>query len=202
MFSGIIRATARVKSLTAEGVLTLSGVPHCAIGDSISVNGVCLTVTSLTGEEATFDVSPETLRRSNLGGLKPGECVNLEFPLALESLLHGHLVQGHVDGVGKIEEITKEGESWRIRISHPAGLSKYLVEKGSVTVNGISLTVGELNVDGEFPVYIIPKTWEWTNLSSLKVGDSVNLEVDIVAKYVERLLGARPKETGRRCHSA
>jgi riboflavin synthase len=195
MFSGIIRSTAVVKSLSSSGVLTVSGVPVCQEGDSVAVNGVCLTVVSFSELETKFDVSSETLRRTNLGGLASGEIVNLEFPLSLSSLIHGHLVQGHVDGVGTVAGIIEEGDTKCITIGYPTSLAKYLVTKGSVTVNGVSLTVGEIQCVGEFPVYIISKTWEWTNFQHLKVGDSVNLEVDIVAKYVESLL--EPSRGGR-----
>jgi riboflavin synthase len=166
-------------------------------GDSIAVNGVCLTVTSLEADGFTADVMRETLVRSSLGAAAAGAPVNLERPVTLESRLGGHLVQGHVDGVGTVLE-RQATEHWDIlRISLPAALSRYLVEKGSITVDGVSLTVVQVHdattTGGTdwFSVSLIPTTLEATTLGSVNVGDPVNLEVDIVAKYVERLMGPR-----------
>jgi len=159
-------------------------------GDSIAVNGVCLTVVDTADGEFTADVMAETLARSSLGALTPGARVNLERPLALGGRLGGHLVQGHVDGTGIITERVP-GEHWEVvRISVPAGLTRYIVEKGSITVDGVSLTVVEAG-EKDFTVSLIPTTLALTTLGLKRVGDPVNLEVDVLAKYVERLLGHR-----------
>lgn len=172
-------------------------------GDSIAVNGVCLTVVEAAGGEFTADVMAETLRRSDLGELRPGDPVNLERPVALGGRLGGHLVQGHVDGVGVVLSRTPS-EHWEVvEISLPAELARYLVPKGSVTVDGASLTVvevrdGESGEPGRFSVSLIPTTLAVTTLGSKQPGARVNLEVDIVGKYVERLLSAgRPASSER-----
>lgn len=159
-------------------------------GDSIAVNGVCLTALNVTPEGFDADVSEETLRRSTLGNLAAGSRVNLERALTLSARLGGHLVQGHVDGRGKFISTSQEGQEggfYTVRIGFPTELSRYLVHKGSITVEGISLTIAELYEDS-FDLAIIPKTWELTNLSVLKPGDAVNLEADVIAKYVERIM--------------
>lgn len=156
-------------------------------GDSIAVNGVCLTVVEAADGEFTADVMAETLRRSSLGALAPGSPVNLERPMALGGRLGGHLVQGHVDGTGLITERVP-GERWEVvTISLSPELTRYVVDKGSVTVDGISLTVVEAGAD-HFTVSLIPTTLDLTTLGRKQVGDPVNLEVDVLAKYVERLL--------------
>jgi riboflavin synthase len=173
--------------LRVRGPVVTEGARH---GDSIAVNGVCLTVVTCEGPEFTADVMAETLKRSNLGGLEPGARVNLERPMALGGRLGGHLVQGHVDGIGVIVERIP-GQEWEIvRISLPAELSRYVVEKGSITVDGASLTVVEAGHDS-FTVSLIPATLELTTLGRKLPGEVVNLEVDVIAKYVERLLGLR-----------
>jgi len=190
MFSGIIRGKGKVVTLESSGgllAISSSALTDCVLGDSVSVSGTCLTVSKIEGESFFFEVSAETLRRTKLGDLKVGSEVNLEHPLKLSDLLHGHLVQGHVDGVGRLASITPESDSHRLEFHAGKDVLKYLVSKGSITIDGVSLTVGEVTADG-FSVYIIPTTWEWTTLSGLKPGDSVNLECDIIAKYVERLL--------------
>jgi riboflavin synthase len=197
MFTGLVEEAGRVAAIrTAEGAARLEIVaPLVAagarVGESICVNGVCLTVTELSAGEArlTFDAMPETLRRSSLGALKPGDGVNLERSLAVGDRLGGHIVQGHVDGVGRIAALQPEGNAIRITVAAPDGLMRYIVEKGSIAIDGISLTVAALGPQ-EFTVAIIPHTWEVTNLRDRRVGDPVNLEVDILAKYVERLLTA------------
>jgi riboflavin synthase len=168
-----------------------------AAGSSIAVNGVCLTVTASDGDQFTADVMGETLARSTLGGLAPGAPVNLERPAPVGGRLDGHIVQGHVDGTGVVTE-SRPGDRWRVlRISIPGGLSRYIAEKGSVAVDGVSLTVsglsplgGAAEADGEhwFEVSLIPETLARTTLGAVAAGDHVNIEVDIIAKYVERLL--------------
>jgi riboflavin synthase len=170
-----------------RGPVVTEGAKH---GDSIAVNGVCLTVVECAGDEFTADVMAETLHRSSLGALTVGSRVNLERPTAVGARLGGHIVQGHVDGTGEILE-RKPSEHWEIvKISLPADLARYVVEKGSITVDGISLTVVDAGPDF-FTVSLIPTTLALTTLGLKQPGEAVNLEVDVVAKYVERLLGAR-----------
>jgi riboflavin synthase len=166
-----------------------------ALGDSIAVNGVCLTVTGTDGEVWTTDVMAETLRRSSLGALADGDPVNLERAVAAGGRLGGHVVQGHVDGVGRVVSRTP-GEHWEVvRVALPPDLARYVVEKGSITVDGVSLTVSALSAADDpepwFEVSLIPTTLRETTLGRRAPGDPVNLEVDVIAKYVERLLGAR-----------
>ncbi|RLP84888.1 MULTISPECIES: riboflavin synthase [unclassified Micromonospora] len=197
MFTGIVEELGEVVRVTAtagdsalvavRGPLVTSDARH---GDSIAVNGVCLTVVEAADGVFTADVMGETLRRSALGALRPGDPVNLERAAALGSRLGGHLVQGHVDGVGEL--ISREpAEQWEtVRFRLPAALARYVVEKGSITIDGVSLTVAEVGAD-QFSVGLIPTTLKLTTLGAKGVGDPVNLEVDVLAKYVERLLGAR-----------
>ena len=197
MFTGIIEELGSVRSIEERGEnariviaarVVTDGTNH---GDSIAVNGVCLTALDIHPDSFAADVSRETLQRSTLGSLKPGVPVNLERAVTPATRLGGHIVQGHVDGRGQFAGVEDHGESWTIRIAYPKELGRYLVFKGSVAVEGISLTIAGLT--GEyFEVAIIPKTWEVTNLSQLKPGDHVNLEVDVIAKYVERLLAPNP----------
>ncbi|MEC4015511.1 riboflavin synthase [Streptomyces sp. H27-D2] len=169
-----------------RGPLVTEDAKH---GDSIAVNGVCLTVVDFGDGEFTADVMAETLDRSSLGALAPGSRVNLERPMTLGGRLGGHLVQGHVDGTGTITERIP-GEHWElVKVALPDGLSRYVVEKGSITVDGVSLTVVEAGPDF-FTISLIPTTLGLTTLGVKRVGDPVNLEVDVLAKYVERLLGA------------
>jgi riboflavin synthase len=193
MFTGIVEELGQVTALTDLGDsvrLTLRGpvvVQGAGHGDSIAVNGVCLTVTSRDRDTFTADVMRETLDRSSLGALAPGDPVNLERPMRLDGRLGGHLVQGHVDGTGAIES-RDHSEHWDVvRVSLPADLARYVVPKGSITVDGVSLTVASVD-DLSFTVSLIPTTLELTTLGRKPVGDPVNLEVDVVAKYVERLL--------------
>jgi riboflavin synthase len=177
--------------LTLRGPLVVDGARH---GDSIAVNGVCLTVVDTADGCFTADVMRETLDRSALGALAPGSPVNLERPMRLDGRLGGHLVQGHVDGTGVVEERTPS-EHWEVvRISLPADLARYVVHKGSVTVDGVSLTVASVAGDS-FTVSLIPTTLELTTLGRKQPGEPVNLEVDVIAKYVERLLSAGPTPT-------
>lgn len=183
-------AAGRSARFRLRGPLVTGDARH---GDSIAVNGVCLTVVETADGEFTADVMAETLNRSSLGVLAPGSRVNLERPMALGGRLGGHLVQGHVDGTGTIAERIP-GEHWEIvKISLPPRLARYVVEKGSITVDGVSLTVVDAAAD-HFSISLIPTTLALTTLGIKQVGDPVNLEVDILAKYVERLLGANTAE--------
>ncbi|CAL9283408.1 MULTISPECIES: riboflavin synthase [unclassified Streptomyces] len=196
MFTGIVEELGEVTAVEnlgdasrfrLRGPVVTRGAKH---GDSIAVNGVCLTVVEHEGDEFTADVMAETLKRSSLGALTVGSRVNLERPMVADGRFGGHIVQGHVDGTGTIVERTPS-ENWEIvRISLPAGLARYVVEKGSITVDGVSLTVVEAGAD-DFTVSLIPTTLALTTLGHKQPGDPVNLEVDVIAKYVERLLGTR-----------
>jgi len=196
MFTGIIEELGSVRSIEERGEnarividarVVTAGTNH---GDSIAVNGVCLTALDIHNDSFAADVSRETLLRSTLGSLKPGAPVNLERAVTPATRLGGHMVQGHVDGRGQFVSVEDHGDSWTLRIAYPPEIARYLVFKGSVAVEGISLTIANLT-DEYFEIAIIPKTWEVTNLSHLKPGDSVNLEVDVIGKYVERLLAFR-----------
>ena len=164
-------------------------------GDSIAVNGVCLTALNISKDEFAADVSDETLRRSTIGDLRVGSKVNLERAVTPQTRLGGHIVQGHVDATGKFLGAAQSGDFWTVRIGFPAEIAQYLVFKGSVSVEGISLTIANLT-DEYFEIAVIPKTWELTNLHDLKNGDAVNLEADVIAKYVERILNVREKPAG------
>ncbi|GGV68506.1 MULTISPECIES: riboflavin synthase [Streptomyces] len=202
MFTGIVEELGEVTAVEdlgdaarfrLRGPVVTQGARH---GDSIAVNGVCLTVVDHEGDEFTADVMAETLKRSSLGVLTVGSRVNLERPTAVGARLGGHIVQGHVDGTGTILERTPS-EHWEVvRISLPAHLARYVVQKGSITVDGISLTVVEAGEDF-FTVSLIPTTLALTTLGLKQPGDPVNLEVDVVAKYVERLLGDRVQGADR-----
>ena len=170
--------------IVIEARTVTEGTNH---GDSISVNGVCLTALDVTSNSFAADVSKETLQRSTLGRLRAGSPVNLERAVTPATRLGGHIVQGHVDATGKFLEAIDHGGSWTVRIAYPRQLAPYLVFKGSVTVEGISLTIAALT-DDHFDIAVIPKTWEVTNFSQLRSGDEVNLEADVIAKYVERIL--------------
>ena len=194
MFTGIIQAVGRVAAIEAgaldvrlrieTGKLPLDGV---ALGDSIATSGVCLTVTELPGDGYWADVSPETLSLTTLGQKAVGDPVNLETSLTLNTPLGGHLVSGHVDGVGAIEAVEEEARFWRVRVAAPENLARYVAMKGSICVDGTSLTVNK--VDGRrFELTIIPQTWEETVFSDYEVGSAVNLEVDVIARYLERLM--------------
>lgn len=192
MFTGIIEELGSVVSVEmSEGARIVVSADlvtsEIANGDSISVNGVCLTALEVSPGSFAADVSPETLDRTTLGDLKPGSRVNLERAMLPTTRFGGHIVQGHVDGRGTFISAIQYGDFWTVRIGFPAELSRYLIHKGSVSVEGISLTIAALG-DGYFDVAVIPKTWEMTNLSTLEPGDSVNLEADVIAKYVERML--------------
>ena len=190
MFTGIITHTAKFES-GQKGVFVVSTEPKFVsktkIGDSISVNGVCLTVEKKQKNKLNFSVVPETLKRTNFVGLKNGSVLNLEQSVTMQTFLSGHLVQGHVDGVGEIKAIKKQGNSQEIEIKAKADVMKFFVEKGSVALNGISLTIVKLN-KSSLVVAIIPHTWQTTNLKEVKVGDKMNIEIDIVAKYIKKFL--------------
>lgn len=196
MFTGIIEEMGSVKALRREAGaarLTISAstvLDGTALGDSICVNGVCLTVVDMSGSEFSADVAVETLRVTNLGELRIGARVNLERALQLSARIGGHLVSGHVDAVGRIREKREEGSGWRIFIDAPEGILRYVIKKGSIAIDGISLTVADLDKNG-FSVAMIPHTAKLTTLGFKSAGDGINLEVDIIGKYVERLLQGR-----------
>ncbi|HEY5929585.1 MAG TPA: riboflavin synthase [Burkholderiales bacterium] len=192
MFTGLIQAVGRVASVKGAGestvvIIDAGGLPlgDVTVGDSIACNGICLTVTQLTSHGFTVDVSPETLRVTT--GLVIGMAVNLEKSLRLADRLGGHLVSGHVDGVGEVTAVKAVDANRELSIRFPADLARYVARKGSMTVNGVSLTVNAVD-DGTFSINLIPHTLLATNLKDLKQGDRVNLEVDLVARYVERML--------------
>ena len=200
MFTGIVEELGRVVEVTkladdsarlvVSGPVVTADAKH---GDSIAVNGVCLTVVTCADGSFSADVMAETLHRSSLGDLQPGDNVNLERPMAADGRFGGHIVQGHVDGLGRIRA-RRPSENWElVEVDLPEDLARFLVEKGSITVDGVSLTVVEV-VDGDepwFSVSLIPTTLTATTLGSRQMGDPVNLEVDVIAKYVERMVGAR-----------
>ena len=202
MFTGIIEELGKVISVEQRGdnariVIGARMVTEdVREGDSIAVNGVCLTALDVKEGSFAADVSRETQDRSTLGRLGSGAPVNLERSVTPATRLGGHLVQGHVDARGKFLSATDLGGSWTVRISYPPEIARYLVFKGSVAVEGISLTIAELT-DGYFEIAIIPKTWAVTNFSHLQPGDDVNLEVDVIAKYVERILSFSKDQTSR-----
>jgi riboflavin synthase len=194
VFTGIIQAVGRIAAIESgeqdirvcieSGKLPLEGV---SLGDSIATSGVCLTVTELTGEGYWADVSPESLSLTTLGTKGVGDSVNLETSLTLSTPLGGHLVSGHVDGVGHVDNIIEDARFWRVRIAAPETLARYVAMKGSICVDGTSLTVNQ--VEGcHFELTIIPQTWEETVFSEYRVGSPVNLEVDVIARYLERLM--------------
>jgi riboflavin synthase len=194
MFTGIIEAQGKLQSLTPKGGdLTLTvhsdtlGFADVKLGDSVAVSGVCLTVTVLDAHSFSADVSRETLSLTSLGQLKPGNTVNLEKAMQPSSRFGGHIVSGHVDGLGKVVKLTPDARSTRIDVEAPAELAKYIAHKGSITVDGISLTVNEVR-GAIFSLNIIPHTAEVTTIGEWQVGSRVNLEVDIIARYLERLL--------------
>lgn len=195
MFTGIVRERGRV--LRAEGgsdslALELEApetAAASAVGDSVSIAGACLTVTSVEDGRLTFHAVRETLERSSLGRLEPGVEVNLEPALRAGEPLGGHYVQGHVDGLGVVRTLEPEGEGARLRVEAPSQLLRYCVEKGSITVEGVSLTIAEIADDG-FAAALVPHTLAVTTLGALRPGDPVNLEVDVLAKYVEKLVQA------------
>jgi riboflavin synthase len=202
VFTGIIQAVGRIAEIDAgeqdirlrieTGKLPLADV---ALGDSIATSGVCLTVTELPGDGFWADVSPETLSLTSLGSKGVGDAVNLETSLTLSTPLGGHLVSGHVDGVGYIEQIMEDARFWRVKVAAPDNLARYIAMKGSICVDGTSLTVNQ--VDGSvFELTIIPQTWQETVFSEYVAGSPVNLEVDVIARYLERLMQFDNSENG------
>ena len=198
MFTGLVETTGTVLEVAeeSEGVrLTVAAetlAPELSEGDSVTVNGVCLTATRVGAGSFAADVMAETLRRSSLGPLEPGSEVNLELALRAADRLGGHIVQGHVDGVGEVESVTPEGIAHTVRIAAAPAIIRYVVEKGSIAVDGVSLTVSAVDRHA-FEVALIPETLGRTTLGSLAPGRRVNLEVDILAKYVEKLLSPSVK---------
>jgi riboflavin synthase len=200
MFTGIVTALGEVKAVERLNGLTrlTIGAPYdatdVAIGASIAHDGCCLTVVQATaqpnGLRYVVEVAPESLALTTLGGLKAGDHVNLERSLRVGDELGGHMVQGHVDGPGEVLSVAKDGEGWRLRIRPPLSINCLIAPKGSIAINGVSLTVNEVDAEG-FGVLIIPHTWSVTTLSRLKAGDKVNLEADMMARYAARLTEAR-----------
>ena len=196
MFTGLVEAAAAVRALRrqAGGALLDLEAPvawgDVARGESVCVSGVCLTVVPGGGEGSLrFDVSSETLERSTLGALRPGDAVNLERALAVGARMGGHVVQGHVDATASVSRLDSAGGFWTLGVQLGEAWARYVVEKGSIALDGISLTVAHLDAD-ELRVAVVPETWQATTLSRRRPGDLLNVEVDILAKYVERLLGA------------
>ena len=194
MFTGIIAAIGKINAVQAKGgdlslqVATQSlDLSDVAIGDSIAINGVCLTVVNINTGILSFDVSRESIERTSLGQVNPGSVVNLEKALAVGERLGGHFVSGHVDGLGTVMSITESARSKQFRIEIPAGLERYVAEKGSICIDGVSLTVNNVSANW-FEVNIIPHTLQETIISSYKTGTTINLEVDLIARYLERLL--------------
>jgi riboflavin synthase len=196
MFTGLIESTGAVESIARRGdgfrlALSTDLASELTAGESLAVNGVCLTVIDGLGRVAA-DVSPETARVTTLGDLTTGALVNLERSMRADARIGGHFVQGHVDGTGRIEAVRQEGDAWRVSVGFPDDLSRFLVVKGSIAVDGISLTIASVAPAGNrFDVQIIPFTWQHTNLQRARVGDRVNLECDILGKYVARALELR-----------
>lgn len=196
MFTGIVETMGDVVSVVDQGGrtrITIESAPVAegmSVGDSVACNGVCLTVVEVSGPRFSVEAVPETLARTNLGACVPGDPVDLERPLRTDGRFDGHIVQGHVDGVGTVRRVTPEGDAVRMWFDVPSRLRRYLVEKGSVAVDGVSLTVSSVDEVG-FEVVLIPHTLQVTVLGRRRVGARANLEVDVLAKYVERLLEER-----------
>lgn len=195
MFTGIIEEVGKIKQVnpTSLEIEAKTVLEDTKIGDSISVNGVCLTVTNKNNDSFTADVMPETLRRSSLGDLKRGSHINLERAMPANGRFGGHIVSGHIDGIGTVSAINKEGNAHLIKIKAGPDLLKYIVSKGSIAIDGISLTVADVT-DSDFTVSIIPHTGSETTLLNKQIGEQVNLENDVLSKYVEKLLNF-PKTT-------
>ena len=206
MFTGIIEELGRVRQLerrgegarlTIEAQTVLADRGGTREGDSIAVNGVCLTAVDVRKNSFAADGSRETLQRSTLGSLRAGARVNLERAVTPATRLGGHIVQGHVDARGRFLSAEEHGGSWTVRFAYPREIARYLVFKGSIAVEGISLTIAALTEEF-FEIAVIPKTWALTNLSHLRSGDAVNLEADIIAKYVERILRVSDARNGNK----
>ena len=194
MFTGIVRELGRVESVDGgdSGVALRIAAPTTAaataVGDSVAIDGVCLTAEAVEGEVLRFHAVPETLGRTTLGGLAPGDAVNVEPALRAGEPLGGHIVQGHVDAVGTVRALERDGDGARLTVEAPADILRYCVEKGSITVDGVSLTIARLD-DDAFGIALVPHTLAATTLGTHEPGAVVNLEVDVLAKYVERLVG-------------
>jgi riboflavin synthase len=207
LFTGIVEHVGRIKSLEKGpdgGRLRIHAGPlasSLAIAGSVAVNGCCLTVVELADEVFAADLSSETLKRTGFGEMKPGASVNLERPLTAGKELGGHFMQGHVDGIGRVARLAPEGPNWWFGVRVPPEVERYVAMKGSIAIDGISLTVASL-ADGVVEAAIIPFTYEHTNLKSLVPGDAVNLEADILAKYVEKLLDHRKAPAPSRLSTA
>lgn len=201
MFTGIIEELGKISALENHGGGARIKISARIVtkdtndGDSIAVNGVCLTALDISADSFAADVSQETLQISTLGVLKVGSVVNLERAVTPATRLGGHIVQGHVDARGQFLSATKQGDFRTVRVGFGEDVARYLVYKGSISVEGISLTIAALT-DAYFEIAVIPKTWELTNLSTLKTGDEVNLEADVIAKYVERILKFEKNSSG------
>lgn len=195
MFTGLVQELGLIKGISkseSSAVLTIHApqtVPHIKKGDSVAINGVCLTAVDISADSFIADVMVQTLRMTNLGDLQAGSSVNVELSARLDSLMGGHIVQGHVDGLAKVVE-RAPGEKWeKFVVEIPQSLTSYIVNQGSIALDGVSLTVGEINDDNnQVTVWLIPETLAKTNLSQKIVGDTVNVEVDVLAKYVQRLI--------------
>ena len=195
MFTGLVQELGLIKGISkseSSAVLTINApktVPHINKGDSVAINGVCLTAVDVSTDSFSADVMVQTLRMTNLGNLQAGSSVNVEPSARLDSLMGGHIVQGHVDGLAKVVE-RAPGEKWeKFVVEIPQSLTSYIVNQGSIALDGVSLTVGEINDDNNrVTVWLIPETLAKTNLSQKIVGDTVNVEVDVLAKYVQRLI--------------
>jgi riboflavin synthase len=195
MFTGIIEETGQVTDVAGDGAFRTIHVRVGRVlddirpGSSVAVNGVCLTARTIGPSGFTAELSRETLDRTTLGELKTGSAVNIERPMRGDSRFGGHIVQGHVDGVGRIRHFERRGDDWDLQVEFPASGARYLVEKGSIAVDGISLTIASLPQPDVFSVAIIPHTFDNTNLKGAQAGDPVNLEFDVIAKYVEKMTG-------------
>ena len=214
MYTGIVTQRATVseigpRSPAGEGAVRIGialerEIPGLAIGDSVALDGCCLTVVELGTRRAVFEAVPETLRRTTLGARRVGDRLNVEAPLRAGDALGGHFVQGHVDGVGIVEAVSRDGDDVRMTVRLPKALVGATIEKGSVAIDGVSLTVGESD-DERFSVYLIPQTLSATGLSAKRVGDAVNLEADVVGRYVEhhvrRALATRRADAAREASS-
>lgn len=196
MFTGIVEEIGKIQAINDKSieVVCKKVLSDTKIGDSIAVNGVCLTVTKLDNNYFKADVSPETFRVTAFHNLKAGSIVNLERAMTPTSRLGGHIVSGHIDGVGKVLSITNNKEFYNLELELNSDLSKYIIQKGSITVNGISLTIAAVS-GNQIDIAVIPHTYESTNLSSLKNRDLVNIESDIIAKYVEKFLSTRDNKS-------
>ena len=195
MFTGLVEAIGAVVSLEAKGgqarlVLDLPFAAELALGDSVAINGCCLTVAEFARGGAAFDLLAQTLRVTSLGGLAAGSSVNLERAMMVGDRFGGHFVQGHVDGTGNVTRLEVSGQDHIVGVSLPPEIHRLCIDKGSLTLDGISLTIAELTSDGAV-FWITPHTWEHTHLHSASIGQAMNLEIDLLAKYVEKLLEAR-----------